>query len=439
MAGEGLFPTDAFLRAKQFQVQQEDQANQRNSIGTAVGTGIAAGIQQSQQNNFKLQDARREMLKNYVLYDNDTQSILDPQSTMQYISTGKFPEGKNIVAKEAKPTGNQFIIGTDNKTSALTDPNTGKPITTRDKITMAKPSLEDVNKGKVNTAVEIAQKTAPIKVQTASDIAINKQKNINPEDNPTDEELKTSAEYEISGGLAPSFGMGANVNRTRYQKIRAQTIKDMGGAGAAVGKKTETMAGRSAATQAAKTQEGKVNQGVDLIGVISQGYDPKNDTYTIPPSMHTELALGFARMLSPAGVVPIQLEEQIRQGTGKEALSKAAIYFGLDPAKIGGTTDSVADYFAHSIVRQGEISENLRNDYTGGKGTSFTKNLQQSTLANKFRKPGQPQLPIQGQGQQQPPAMPAQGQSPKPGGVLHMDKLGRKAWVYQDGTYDVVR
>jgi hypothetical protein len=110
-------------------------------------------------------------------------------------------------------------------------------------------------------------------------------------------------------------------------------------------------------------QDSKVNQAFDLRKLVNKYYDPKTGEFNIPPSQHAELALGLARLVSPTGQVGIELMHELRQGTGREALSKALIYAGADPTKVGGPTQSVARMFIDSVDRQGETAEQLRDQY----------------------------------------------------------------------------
>lgn len=113
-------------------------------------------------------------------------------------------------------------------------------------------------------------------------------------------------------------------------------------------------------------QDSKVNQAIDLRTLLNQYYDPKTGDFNVPPAQHSELALGLARLVSPQGTVPIELEKQLRQSTGREALANALIYAGADPAQIGGPTQSVMKMFKDSIDRQGATAERLRDQYISG-------------------------------------------------------------------------
>ncbi len=128
--------------------------------------------------------------------------------------------------------------------------------------------------------------------------------------------------------------------------------------------------GRDMINRAVSTRAGglgledqKVNQAIHLQTMLTDAWDPKTRTYQIPPSMHTELAIGLQRLLSPAGATSQHLVEQLQQKTAREGLAGALIYLGFDPKEIGGTTQSVSDFFAKAVKRQGLTSEKLRDTY----------------------------------------------------------------------------
>lgn len=110
-------------------------------------------------------------------------------------------------------------------------------------------------------------------------------------------------------------------------------------------------------------QDSKVNQAVDLRKLINKYYDSTSGDFNVPPSQHAELALGLARLVSPTGQVGIDLLHELRQGTGREAIAKALIYAGADPAEVGGPTQNVAKMFIDSVDRQGQTAEQLRDQY----------------------------------------------------------------------------
>lgn len=113
-------------------------------------------------------------------------------------------------------------------------------------------------------------------------------------------------------------------------------------------------------------QDSKVNQAIDLRTLIDQSKDPQTGEYKISPAFQTELVLGLARLVSPSGNVGVELEKELSQKTAQEGLANMLIYFGGDPKKIGGTTQSVIQAYVDAIDRQGLTAEQLRDKYTEG-------------------------------------------------------------------------
>lgn len=113
-------------------------------------------------------------------------------------------------------------------------------------------------------------------------------------------------------------------------------------------------------------QDAKVNQALDLRVMVDGMKDPDSGEYKIPPSAHTELALGVAKLLSPTGVVAQQLVDKLEQGTLAQKMANVAITFGADPKEVGGTTQSVTKFMIKTIDRQGELAETIRNKYIEG-------------------------------------------------------------------------
>ncbi len=140
-------------------------------------------------------------------------------------------------------------------------------------------------------------------------------------------------------------------------------------------------------------QDSKVNQAIDLRTLINQTYDPKTGNYNVPPSMHSELVLGLARLISPTGQIGIELEQELRQKTLREGATGALIYLGIvDPRKAGGPTQDVAKLFVDSIDRQGSTAEKLRDKYIEGLRSRYPTRLdpkrreflENSELASSF-------------------------------------------------------
>ncbi len=102
----------------------------------------------------------------------------------------------------------------------------------------------------------------------------------------------------------------------------------------------------------------KVQQANHLISLIDQSYDPKTDTYNIPRSQQTELAMGLARLIAPGGVVAVKTLDEINQATLKGDLAKALSYASGEP--FNGTTQAMVKMYRDSVIRQGQTAEQNR-------------------------------------------------------------------------------
>lgn len=197
----------------------------------------------------------------------------------------------------------------------------------------------------------------------------------------TPEAIEQGAERFILTGEMPSFGMGGMKNRELLQNRVAEKMKEKGlTQDDLISNKIRYESGRNAAksasTTGARVQDAKVNQAKDLRALIDQNRDPETGEYKIPPSMHTELAMGVARLISPGGVVASNIVDELTQRTAREGLSGAMIYLGFDPKEVGGTTQSVTQFMVDMIERQGNLAEELRDQYYlkgSGVGSGFAE------------------------------------------------------------------
>lgn len=144
---------------------------------------------------------------------------------------------------------------------------------------------------------------------------------------------------------------GSDIEDPKYQQKLEHQYQDM---------KLKAVSNRSGGLG---LEDQKVNNGIHLRTAVNSMYDPKTGTYIIPPSMHTELALGLARMMSPTGNLALELVKDLRQKTAREGLGGALIYLGFDPSEIGGTTQSVSNFFVHQLDRQAQTAEQNRSGY----------------------------------------------------------------------------
>ncbi len=129
----------------------------------------------------------------------------------------------------------------------------------------------------------------------------------------------------------------------------------------------------------ARIQGQKVNQANTLMATISGNYDPKTDTFNIPPSQHTEIAMGLARLLSPQGQVSENLTNQLQQGTFHQKLADVAIYFGADPSVTSGPTQSLIKFLQKQVDIQGQASQGMLDTYNTGISPSYKPIKQQQT------------------------------------------------------------
>lgn len=171
------------------------------------------------------------------------------------------------------------------------------------------------------------------------------------------EPVVTRTQAEAAGGvkhgthILPDAKEGSDVSNPKYQdKLEAQYRNVL----------LKPLSNRSGGLG---LEDSKVNQAIHLRTLVNKFYDPKSQTYAIPPSMHAELALGLARLQSPTGQVGIELVKELRQKTLREGLAGALIYLGADPKTVGGTTQDVSKLFIDSIDRQGQVSETNREQY----------------------------------------------------------------------------
>jgi hypothetical protein len=89
---------------------------------------------------------------------------------------------------------------------------------------------------------------------------------------PTDDELRTLAQTAIKTGHDPSFGMGANAIRDRYNSIKAQEIQKVGGASGAVGQQMNTRVQQAEATAVGR-REGQIAPAMNALNRPGGLYD----------------------------------------------------------------------------------------------------------------------------------------------------------------------
>ncbi len=120
-----------------------------------------------------------------------------------------------------------------------------------------------------------------------------------------------------------------------------------------------------------KLQDNKVAAGNAAQVLLNSSYDPKTGNYVVPPSMHKELAISIARLLSPTGQIAENMVNQLQQRTLRENLAGLAIWAGLSPKEIGGSTQSVINMFAKVIQRETLTAMKQRENYLQGQGSGY--------------------------------------------------------------------
>lgn len=171
------------------------------------------------------------------------------------------------------------------------------------------------------------------------------------------------------GTLIKDEKSGSNTDDPKYQQKLEKQYQDM---------KLKALSNRSGGLG---VEDGKVNQAIHIRNSINQRYDPKTDTYNIPPSLHAEYVIGLARLMSPSGVVAVETMNELRQRTMREGAANVLISMGFDPNEVGGTTQSVAKFFVHQIDRQGEVAEQNRQGYMDYLHGQAPVDLKQETIA----------------------------------------------------------
>ena len=177
----------------------------------------------------------------------------------------------------------------------------------------------------------------------------------------TPDQAKNVATRIMSGKAAPS-----EFSKYQIGQISAFLPPDFDMIGA-----ENSYKANQSAMQGVKVQDAKVNLANNIMTTFKEAYDPKTDTYNIPPSQHLELAMNYAKMQSPNGVIAQDLVNQLTQGTAREKMAKIAIYFGADPKEIGGSTQSVLKWFRDNTDAQAKMAVATRAQYQQGKVSDY--------------------------------------------------------------------
>ena len=186
----------------------------------------------------------------------------------------------------------------------------------------------------------------------------------------TEDALNTTAGLYLRTGTMPALGMGASKARKEILNRAGKMAKDAGQSlediiAGRVKFKGRLASATSMATNA-RIEDKKVNTASHIMTMIDKAYNKNDGIYYISSSMHQEMAMAMATLVSPVGTPSEHTIDELRQGTAREAMSKFLVWSGLDPKKIGGTTQSVTKLFIEQVKRQGEMSVKLRDVYKSG-------------------------------------------------------------------------
>lgn len=109
-------------------------------------------------------------------------------------------------------------------------------------------------------------------------------------------------------------------------------------------------------------QNAKVSQAEHLVSLFDQ-YKDANGNYQIPQAQYEEIAIGLANLLSGSATATEGMREAIVQRTSKGDLAGALTYITGTPQT--GSTQKIFENLRDSIVRQGSVAQDLRQDAVG--------------------------------------------------------------------------
>ncbi len=379
------FPIDAFVNAHKYKAEKDaERDNWGKVIGESVGTGISAGLQARVARKQKAEETADatygDVVKNWL---KDRDYFLpdgtpgDAQQTANAMSTISV-RGSQL----SKPMPDGTIAAKDNKGNIVGFWKMREDDTKMTEIIPTEANIEQLKKiaPLYNWEMGVGKKL-PVTTANALLKAIN-----NPAAEPlSDDAINNAADIYNATGNMPALGMGNAQMRKDILDRAAERAKSAGQSSQDLVRNRVTFKAQSQAVSSlsgtgARLQDAKVNQAIDLRQMLDQNYDPKTGEYNVPPALHAELALGMAKLLSPSGTVAVEMEQQLRQKTAREGLAGALIFLGFDPSEVGGSTQGVIKMFAHSIDRQGEVAEDLRNQYL-----SQDKTLGNMSAGSSFR------------------------------------------------------
>lgn len=110
-------------------------------------------------------------------------------------------------------------------------------------------------------------------------------------------------------------------------------------------------------------QSQKVDQAIHLRTLLDQ-YKGADGTYSVPPAQYAELAQGMASLLSGNNTLSDSRVADIQQQSAKGDLGKLMTY--ITGTNYSGSTNSILKNLSDSIDRQGQVAQQLRDQYMKG-------------------------------------------------------------------------
>ena len=280
----GNFPVDQYLKARQYQVgQQEQQDNELpEALGKGVSTGLALGMQQRQQLKEKRFEMYKDLMSKNMLIDVETGKPVDLNTALQigqqYAQSGDTSAiGGNKYKLKPINQGNVFVQGAGGDWQSAKNPETGEDMTNKDKIVESseKKIQDTVNKDvAVGKAMEDVKAETTKKVGEAQTEVLDKRKRdfaeINQEfldkknqlmiDSMPDDKLhEMTLNYVLGTGPAPRFPLGnSDPNRARFNNMIGQVELELKQNG-------DSLASRKYALNAEKTSLANITKQKDVI------------------------------------------------------------------------------------------------------------------------------------------------------------------------------
>lgn len=124
-------------------------------------------------------------------------------------------------------------------------------------------------------------------------------------------------------------------------------------------------------------QDAKVNSSVHALNILDQSFDPKTGEVKVPPQIQADLAANIANTISGTSVTSEQMRQELQFHSVYGDWNKTMQYLtGLPKNTL---PKDMFKYLAETIVRQGRISQKLRDNYIDKSKELFPSGLNPET------------------------------------------------------------